>query len=137
MSYRKTSRIAQILLVFLCGVAGVADAADPVAGQRAMFTLGCTGCHQLRREGGNGVGPALFNVVGAAKASHVGFAYSPALRAKGGVWSAAELDVWLTNPAAFAPGTKMAFAGIADASTRADVIAYLGTLSDRAAAPVR
>jgi cytochrome c len=58
-----------------------------------------------------------------------GYAYSAALKAKAGPWTFAELNAWLTKPAAYAPGTKMTFAGIKDAQQRAEVIAYLNTLS--------
>jgi len=132
------SRISLVLLALACGVQQPvwADSVrpanvDPESGQRAVFRLGCVACHSLRRDGPNGIGPNLFNVVGAAKASHAGFVYSQALRAKGGVWSIDALDAWLTKPSAFAPGTRMSFAGIDDADTRAAVIAYLRSLSDR------
>jgi cytochrome c len=37
------------------------------------------------------------------------------------------MDAWLTDPAKFAPGTKMTFAGLSDAQERANIIAYLKT----------
>ena len=36
---------------------------------------------------------------------------------------------WLAKPSAFAPGTAMTFAGLSNDKQRADVIAYLNTLS--------
>nr|WP_230487871.1 c-type cytochrome [Novosphingobium sp. ES2-1] len=75
--------------------------------------------------GANGIGPNLFGTVGAPVAGHAGFAYSDALKGKGGTWDDGTLDAWLKNPKAFAAGTKMTFAGIADDQQRADVIAYL------------
>ena len=53
------------------------------------------------------------------------FGYTAALQSVGGTWTCARLDRWLTNPAAFAPGTSMHFPGLRDGLTRADVIAYL------------
>lgn len=50
------------------------------------------------------------------------------MKAKGGVWTEANLDSYLTKPQAYVKGTKMAFAGIPDAKKRKDVIAYLKTL---------
>lgn len=41
------------------------------------------------------------------------------------VWDAATLDRFLADPRGLVPGTKMGFAGIADAAERADLIAYL------------
>jgi cytochrome c len=39
------------------------------------------------------------------------------------------LNKWLTKPSAVAPGTAMTFAGLSNEKQRADVIAYLDTLS--------
>jgi cytochrome c len=41
------------------------------------------------------------------------------------VWSARTLDRFLANPARMVPGTTMGYAGIADRSERAALIAYL------------
>ena len=103
--------------------------ADPAAGQKSTMQLGCIACHSFTDGGKNGLGPNLYNVVGRAQASHEGFVYSAALKAKGGEWTYDELNKWLTKPAAYAPGTKMSFAGISDAKVRANVIDYLHTLS--------
>lgn len=58
------------------------------------------------------------------------YGYTDALSRVGGQWNPATMDRWLANPARFAPGTTMRFAGIADPLERADIIAYLETLSD-------
>ncbi|MBY0518804.1 MAG: cytochrome c family protein, partial [Sphingomonas sp.] len=42
-------------------------------------------------------------------------------------WDFEELNKWLTNPKAYAPGTKMSFAGLANGQDRANVILYLNT----------
>ncbi|MBW8753623.1 MAG: cytochrome c family protein [Sphingomonadales bacterium] len=100
--------------------------ADPAKGQ-ATFAK-CTSCHTPSQGGANGIGPNLYGVVG----DHVaegrgGFAFSDALKAKGGTWTFANLDQWLTSPKAFAPGTKMTFAGLGNAQDRANLIAWLNT----------
>jgi len=51
------------------------------------------------------------------------------LKAKVGSWTYEELNAWLNKPAAFAPGTRMAFAGLNSEKQRADLIAYLRSLS--------
>jgi len=103
--------------------------ADAAAGQKATMALGCVACHSFNEGGKNGVGPNLYNVVGHASAARDGYAYSAALKGKGGEWSYDNLAAWLTKPATYAAGTKMTFAGIPDAKVRANVIAYLRSLS--------
>jgi cytochrome c len=49
------------------------------------------------------------------------------LRQSGIVWSPAELDRWLADPAGFLPGTTMAFTGYQSAADRSALIAYLVT----------
>jgi cytochrome c len=90
----------------------------------------CMACHNFQKGGPNGIGPNLFGVVGRPRASAPGFSYSDAMKAKGGQWTIDDLNKFLTNPREFVPGTKMTFAGFSRGSQRADVIAYLNTLSD-------
>ena len=89
----------------------------------------CTICHNLQEGQGPKVGPDLYGVVGRPVASVPGFNYTAALKAKGGTWTFDALNKWLTDPRADVPGTAMTFAGIANEKQRADVIAYLNTLS--------
>ena len=100
------------------------------AGKADIAKLGCVACHNFQQGGRNGVGPNLYGVVGAEQGNHAaGYAYSAALKAKGAKWDYAELDKWLLKPSAYAPGTKMSYAGVADPKVRADVISYLRSLS--------
>ena len=86
----------------------------------------CMACHTIVKGGANGIGPILSGVVGeVVAAGRGGYAFSDALKAKGGKWDEASLDAWLTSPSKYAAGTKMTFAGLTDAQQRADVIAYL------------
>ncbi|MCF8709505.1 c-type cytochrome [Rhizorhapis sp. SPR117] len=94
----------------------------------------CTSCHSMDAGGRNGVGPALWGVVGRNIASHGGFAYSPALSAQPGAWTYERLDSYLTSPARAIPGNKMAFAGLRRDEDRAAVIKYLASLSPGAPA---
>jgi cytochrome c2 len=97
--------------------------ADPKRGEADVGL--CKVCHTFDKGGATLIGPNLYGVVGKKIASHEGVNYTPALKAKEGNWTYENLDLWLTNPQAFAAGTAMAFPGIPDVKKRADVIAYL------------
>ena len=91
----------------------------------------CAICHNFDKGGPNLIGPNLYGVIGRKVASHEGYEYSDALKAKGGTWDYAMIDHMIENPNAFAPGTKMAlFPGLPDAKERADVILFLREKSD-------
>lgn len=110
------------------GAAPAAGAAavvgDAAAGEKSFAK--CKACHSATPGAPAGIGPNLAGVAGKGVAAG-SFAYSDALKGKGGTWDDATLDAWLTNPKAFAAGTKMTFAGLPDAQERANVIAYLKT----------
>lgn len=86
----------------------------------------CAACHSVKA-GEKRLGPSLFGIVGRPKASAAGFAYSPAMKAQKGVWSAAELDAYIANPRGKVPGSRMIYAGMPDAAKRAKLIAWLKT----------
>jgi cytochrome c len=52
------------------------------------------------------------------------------MKAKGGTWTYEDLNKFIANPQGFVPGTAMGFAGISKDTERANVIAYLRSLSD-------
>jgi cytochrome c len=95
----------------------------------AQIAKQCEICHNFQEGQGAKVGPDLYGVVDRPVASVGGFNYTAALKAKGGKWTFAALNEWLTDPRADVPGTAMTFAGLSSEKQRADVIAYLDTLS--------
>ncbi len=103
--------------------------ADVAAGETYAAKGICAVCHSFDEGGKAKIGPNLYNVVGGPHAHMAGFAYSDGMKNKAGNWTYEDLDAWLTKPAAYVPGTKMTFPGIPDPQTRANVIAWLRTLS--------
>lgn len=90
----------------------------------------CAACHSFDKGGPNKVGPNLWNIVNNKHAHMDGFAYSAALKNMPGNWDYESLNKFLHKPAKYVPGTKMAFAGISNDKERANLIAWLRTLSD-------
>jgi cytochrome c len=103
--------------------------ADPAKGQQQAKA--CLACHVFEKGGPNKTGPDLWDVVERPVASHEGFAYSDDLKSHSGEkWTYEMLDKFISNPRSFAPKTKMTFSGIKRDPARADVLAFLRTLSD-------
>ena len=95
-----------------------------------LFKSRAAQCHTGTKGGQNGVGPNLYGIVGRLSGTVEGYSYSKANIDSNTVWTPEVLDVYLENPKKFMPGTKMSFAGIKKPQERADLIAYLVTLSD-------
>lgn len=98
--------------------------ADPSRGERLWRQ--CAACHALE-EGRNGTGPTLYAVVGRGKGDVEGYNYSDVFTDNPDVWTEENLSHFLENPRGYAPGTKMAYAGMRAAEDRANLIAYLAT----------
>jgi len=121
-------RIVQMLSVCapLVLVPLAAHAAGDAGAGKSVFHK-CAICHSPA-QGQNRVGPSLFGIIGRKAGAVPGYNYSDAMKNSGKVWDAATLDTYLANPRSVVPGTKMSFAGLPDATDRANVIAYLTTL---------
>lgn len=102
-------------------------AADPRAGERRAAL--CKSCHTFDKGGANGTGPNLWGVVGRAVGGHEGFNYTGALKAAGGEWTFDRLSAFLENSQGYVPGTAMV-QRFPKAEQRAEIIAYLNSLSD-------
>ena len=103
--------------------------ADPAKG--ADVFKKCAACHNANKGGPNALGPNLWGTLGEGIGTgRGGFAFSDALKSKGGTWDWQNLSDWLKSPKGFAPGTKMTFAGLSKPEDRANLIAYLNQQSD-------
>ena len=103
--------------------------ADAAKGQTVFKA--CAACPYASKGGPNKVGPNLWGIVGRNHGIHEGFAYSDAMAAlKDKPWDYAALNEFLLNPKGAVPGTKMAYGGLKKDADRANLLAYLATLSD-------
>jgi len=88
----------------------------------------CAACHKLQAEANN-VGPSLHALFGRKAGAIVDFRYSPAMKRSGITWTPETLDKFLTDPQAMVPANRMPYAGMANGTDRADLIAYLQKVS--------
>ncbi|MCB2060284.1 MAG: cytochrome c family protein [Novosphingobium sp.] len=109
-------------------------AADPAKGEQTFAK--CKSCHTIEAGGPNGIGPNLHGVLGEPIGKGVGgFAFSSALSGIGGAWNFDNMNEWLKSPKAFAPGTKMTFAGLSKPEDRANLMVYLNSQGSNLALP--
>jgi cytochrome c len=117
--------LALLVAALLCpSVVPAAFAADAAHGEE-IYNSRCIACHS---PDANRVGPKHRGVLGRTAGTVPDFNYSKAVKSSGVVWTEETLDKWLTNPQAFIPGQRMTFR-VADPADRADLIAYLKTLT--------
>lgn len=123
-------KVLVLSAAMLAIAAGAANAEGDAAAGEKVFKK-CQACHAVGADAKNKVGPILNGIAGAPIGKHIAeFKYSKALTDlgdQGKVWDDAALTEWLKNPKTFAPGTKMAFAGLKKDDEIANVIAYLKT----------
>jgi cytochrome c len=120
--------IAAAALSFGIHVAAAQDAGagDPVAGAKTAKI--CKTCHQFGEGAKNSIGPVLNGVVDRKAGTYPGYNYSEANKSSGLTWDEATLKIYLKNPRAKVPGTKMSFAGFQKDSDIDNVVAFLKTL---------
>ena len=109
--------------ILLAALPSPYNTADLDNGRRAFAR--CRSCHTIAEGGPNMTGPNLWGIFGRTAGSHADYNYTTALKTAGFTWDADRLDHWLQNPRSFLPGNKMTFPGLADATDRRGVIAWL------------
>lgn len=111
----------------------VARLAAADAGKGETVARKCKVCHTFEKGGKNKIGPNLYGIIGRNIGSVEGFKYSRAVQEKEGNWSFELLDCFITKPKNCIKGTRMPFPGLKDAGQRAELLAFLRTLSDKPA----
>ncbi len=125
------------LLLAACGdnaaapqsAGGSSDAPRTPAEKGRMAFSECGACHTVREGDPSRIGPNLFGVFGRRAGALEDFAYSAAVQNADVIWDEAALDAFLARPQEFLRGNRMAYPGEPDAETRADLIAYLKSIS--------
>jgi cytochrome c len=115
-------RMTMTLMMTLLPVTAARADGDPARGE-ARFQE-CAACHRLEA-GANEVGPSLHGIFMRKAGELADFRYSPAMKRSGVSWTAEALDTYIADPQAMIPANRMPYAGMASASDRADLIAYL------------
>jgi cytochrome c len=121
-----TPRIA-LAAAFLLAAASPSWADGNADEGAKVFKSQCGVCHRV--DGKNAVGPHLDGVVGRHSGTIEGFHYSAANKGSDITWTEDVLDKYITNPKEIVPGTIMPYAGLKDDAKRADLIAYLKSVS--------
>lgn len=121
--------LAVMIAVLLAAPALAADSDLEI-----MFNDHCRECHAFDKDD-NRLGPSLYGVVGRKAGTEPGFAYSESVKDSGIIWDSATLDKWIADPQAVIPGNAMSppYNGISDPAIRKKIIAFLETLSPKAA----
>ena len=123
------------------GTIGEANAAETNVDLNALFAMAdiahgekvfkkCKACHSINADGGNKIGPKLWNVMFRPVGSIADYKYSKALASYGKEWNWEEMNGFLIKPSKWIKGNKMGFAGLKDERDRASVILYLNQNSD-------
>lgn len=138
-SHEKPGFLVEVTESHDAGAGEVAEAAKSIgtllvaadATKGAAEAKACAACHDFTKGGPNKVGPNLYGIVMRKHGTHEGFSYSEALAAKASDdWTYEALNEFVKLPKAAIPGTKMTYPGMKKDADRANLLAYLATLSD-------
>jgi cytochrome c len=104
------------------GAAAPGFAAD--AGRGEQLFVECAACHTLEK-GVHNVGPSLAGIFQRKAGSFDDYRYSPAMKRSNITWTPEELEKFIADPQTVVPANRMPYAGMTNATDRADLIAYL------------
>jgi cytochrome c len=106
----------------LIGAVAPGLAADASRGEQLFVE--CASCHTLEK-GVHNVGPTLAGVLQRKAGAFDDYRYSPAMKRSNITWTPDELDKFIADPQTVVPANRMPYAGMTNATDRADLIAYL------------
>jgi cytochrome c len=89
----------------------------------------CGICHTIDPAAAQRQGPDLHGVLQRKAGTLAGYKYSAGLKAAGWQWTPEQLDLWLTDPKALVPDTRMSVYKQKDAEKRKLIIDYLAANS--------
>ena len=118
-------RLAPCFLPLALAACGGAGDGKPAAVDATAATAACAACHVMDQSAGRRSGPALYGIMGKTAGTQPGYAYSPAMKNSGIVWTPETLDAFLASPQGVVPGTRMGASGISDPARRKAIIAAL------------
>lgn len=129
MKMRFRSLAAGAMTALSLGAFAATASAEGDASKGQQVFQQCGACHSTK-PGQVLMGPSLAGIVGREAGSVSGFNYSDVLAEASFTWSAGKLDAYIADPSGEVPGNRMPFAGLKDSGDRADLVAYLKTLSN-------
>ena len=125
-------RLSIFAFAILCLTTGSAVAQETAIEKGEAYFRRCLACHRVGDDAANTVGPVLNDVLGRQAGTYPGYYYSEVMidaGENGLIWTAQTFSKFIASPRKFLPGNKMTFAGVRNAEDRANLIAYLRTLS--------
>ena len=103
-----------------------AQSGNIAAGEKAFQK--CVYCHQVGPSARNILGPHLNGIVGRPAGSVKNFAYSPAMKKSGIVWTEEKLRDFVRKPGKVVPDNNMRFFGLWSDTEATNLVAYLRTI---------
>jgi cytochrome c len=117
--------LSALVVIAASSLASAALAQDAAAG-KASFNK-CLPCHSIGEGAKNKVGPELNGLDGRKSGTAPDYNYSDANKNSGITWNEAEFKVYIKDPKAKIPGTKMTFAGIKNENEVNNLWAYVSS----------